>query len=350
MSGLAASPAVSVVMPVHNALPHLDQAVESILRQTFSDFEFIILDDASTDGSLDRLREWAARDSRIRLLQVEKNLGPVRSSNMVARAAIAPLVARMDADDISYPDRIAEEFQLLRDHADMGLVASISDMIDGHGEKLRDAEVWRLARPSVFVPFAHGAMMYRREIFEKVGGYREQCEYWEDQDLVVRIAAISKVVVIPRPLYCVRQSTTSTRVVSNQERLEHAVDRAFQATDLLEAGEDYERLFAGHQGQREKLDPRVFIALGSVRLWAGERPRLFRRLISRARLTFDARMASALIWTAWASASPSTLRKFLLLLLRARNRLVPGSASKMPALRWQPGARAERIEMSEAKP
>src|SRR3954447_9691746 len=96
------APGVSVVMPVRNALPYLDAAVESILGQTFRDFEFVILDDASTDGSTERLRHWASRDARIRLLEESRNLGPVLSSERVARAARAPVVARMDADDISY--------------------------------------------------------------------------------------------------------------------------------------------------------------------------------------------------------------------------------------------------------
>ncbi|MGI8704621.1 MAG: glycosyltransferase family 2 protein [Sphingomicrobium sp.] len=96
-------------MPVHNALPHLDAAVESILRQSFANFEFIILDDASTDGSTERLREWASKDSRIRLLEVTKNLGPALSSEYVACAASTPIVARMDADDVSYPERIEEQ-------------------------------------------------------------------------------------------------------------------------------------------------------------------------------------------------------------------------------------------------
>src|SRR5258708_11231113 len=100
---IAGTPRVSVVMPVHNVLPYLDAAVASILRQTFEDFEFVILDDASTDGSTGRLRQWASRDARIRLLEAKRNLGPARSSDRVARAASAPIVARMDADDISYP-------------------------------------------------------------------------------------------------------------------------------------------------------------------------------------------------------------------------------------------------------
>src|SRR5438445_13136781 len=90
---------ISVVMPVYNALPHLDAAVRSILDQDFSDFEFVILDDASTDGSTERLGEWAAADGRIRLLESERNLGPVGSSNLIVEQARAPLIARMDADD-----------------------------------------------------------------------------------------------------------------------------------------------------------------------------------------------------------------------------------------------------------
>ena len=337
-------------MPVHNALPHLDQAIESILGQTFGDFEFVILDDASNDGSSERLHYWASRDSQIRLLRVATNLGPVRSSNKVARAAKAPFAARMDADDISYPDRLAEQLRLLREHPGAGVVASLGDIIDRNGRKIRGPEPWRLARRSVFVPFPHGAMTYRREIFDRVGGYREECEYWEDQDLVVRMAAISDVIVIPRPLYRVRQSTTSTRVMCDPERLEWALDRAYRATDRLSQGEDYEGLFDQPNSAMRKLDPRVFIAMGSVRLWAGGRPRLFRRLLRRGRLSLDFRSLTAIVWTAWASASPLSLRAFLMVLLTARNGFKAAPASGPGALRWRPLARAETISADENKP
>lgn len=343
------NPAVSVVMPVHNVRPYLDEAVESIVGQSFSDFEFVILDDASTDGSRERLREWAARDKRIRLIEAKENLGPVGSSNMVAKSARAPLVARMDADDISSPDRLGEEVSLLRDHAEIGVVGSLCDIIDRSGRKIRGPEAWRLSRGSVFVPFGHGTIMYRRELFDEVGGYREECEFWEDQDLIVRMAAVAEVAVIPRSLYCIRQSTTSTRVVSDQERLEGALDRVYRASDELRVGRQYDALLRENVTPSKKLDPRVFIALGSVRLWAGDRPRLFRRLLSRARLSLDFKTASALVWTAWATTSPFSLRQFLLILLRARNRLLAGSSSSMRAVRWRPGVAPEPIEQSESK-
>lgn len=337
-------------MPVHNALPHLDQAIESILGQSFTDFEFVILDDASTDGSRERLEHWAKLDPRISLLTVDENLGPVRSSNMVARAATAPFVARMDADDISYPERLAEELQLLREDPNVGVVASLCDMINASGKKMRDAELWRLSRRSFFVPFAHGAMTYRREIFDQVGGYREECEYWEDQDLVLRIAAISKVLVIPRPLYRVRQSTSSTRIVSDQQTLERALDRAYRAIDRLALGKDYDKVVDPSDTDRRKFDPRVFIALGSVRLWAGKNPRLFLRCLESADISFSLRSASALAWTAWASISPSTLRGFMMLLLRARNRFAPSRLTELRAVQWNPTSGIRRIQLDRNGP
>jgi glycosyltransferase involved in cell wall biosynthesis len=337
-------------MPVHNALPHLDEAVESILGQTFGDFEFVILDDASTDGSSDRLRHWAAIDPRIRLFRAKANLGPVRSSNRVADAASAPFVARMDADDVSHFERLQEELEVLREHPDVGVVASLCDVIDKAGREIRGPEGWRLSKPSAFVPFAHGTMMYRREIFDRIGGYRQECEYWEDQDLIIRMAAVSKVAVIPRSLYRVRQSTTSTRVMCTPERLEGALDRAYRATDRLEQGKDYEGLFGGLDEASRKLDPRVFVAIGSVRLWAGGRPRLFRRFLTRARLSWDFRTAMASVWTAWASASPSTLRLFLRLLLMVRNRFASRPVWTNRPLEWKPLAGAQPLEQEEAKP
>ena len=331
----ATTPVLSVVMPVHNALPHLDEAIESILAQRFTDFEFVILDDASTDGSRERLRRWAVLDRRIRLLEAEANLGPVRSSNKVALEARAPFVARMDADDISFPDRLSEELDLLRRNPDVGVVASLCDTVDADGYKLRGPETWRLLRNSPMVPFAHGVIMYRRELFAGVGGYRSGCEYWEDQDLISRMALASGALVIPRALYAVRQTPTSTRVVSNEERIERSVNRMYRCLDRQMKGQPYDDLLACDAADEGKLDPRVFISVGSPALWAGGRPRLFRRLLERGKLSPDVASAAAIVWTGWASASPSTLRGFMRILLALRN-LRASSLAKGSPLPWAP--------------
>jgi glycosyltransferase involved in cell wall biosynthesis len=332
----AAVPPVSVVMPVYNAMPHLDEAVESILGQSFGDFEFIILDDASTDGSGERIKDWAAHDPRIRTLSAKSNLGPVGSSNMVARAARAELVARMDADDVSYPDRLHQQMEVLREHPKAGAVGTLCDVIDASGAILRRSDPWRISRRSPFVPFAHGAMMYRRSQFERIGGYRDECAFWEDQDLVVRIAGLADVLVIPHSLYRIRAWTSSTRRASDPERLERAIDRMYAATDRLRDDGRYQlRVDTG--ASPAKVDPRVFVSLGSGSLWAGEKPRLFRRLIDRGRLAFDFRTASALAWTAWASVSPGTLRGFLRLLLVVRKAFAAAKIDPTEPVVWTPG-------------
>ncbi len=306
-------------MPVHNALPHLDQAVESILQQTFADFEFVILDDASTDGSGKRLRDWAAGDRRIRLLHADRQLGPVQSSNTVARAARAPLVARMDADDISHTERLREQLEVFKENPGAGLVASLADVVDAGGRRLRGPETWRLMRKSVMVPFAHGAIMYRQDLFETAGGYRTSCEFWEDQDLITRMTVLADALVIPRSLYTVRQTATSTRVISNQEKLEQSFDRMYRCMDRLAKGQTYDDLLAKRPSNRDRIDPRAFIAIGSPVLWSGRKPRLFRRLLQRAELRANFTSATAMIWTGWASLGPSSLRSCLSVLSSLRN-------------------------------
>jgi glycosyltransferase involved in cell wall biosynthesis len=335
-------PPLSVVMPVHNALPHLDAAVQSILDQTFRDFELVIYDDASTDGSTERLREWAHRDRRVRLFEGKRNLGPVGSSSFVVEHSSAPLVARMDADDISHPERLERQYELLRDNPEAGLIGTLFDVIDDRGSRIRGPDYWRLTRKSPFVPFAaHGSIMFRRRVFDRVGGYRAECEYWEDHDLVVRMAQIAEVLVIPEPLYRVRMWTKNTRASSDPDRIENAVDLMYQSVDRLEHGRAYDDLL-GRPAKPHRVDPRVFMAATSLKLWAGDRPRLFGRLLRRGRLGLDVRSLSALVLTGWAATSPSTLRAFLRLFLKSKNLIAGQVARSSGPLKWTPPVIGER--------
>lgn len=311
---------ISVVMPVHNALPHLDAAVRSILDQTHREFEFVILDDASTDGSAERLKEWAARDDRIRLHLGTTNIGPAASSNFVVREAKGVLNARMDADDISHPDRLRRQLEILRGHPDAGLVGSLCEVIDERGRKVRGPDAWRLRHSGWFAPFPHGSIMYRRELFDRAGGYREQCVYWEDLDLFLRMASLAKLLTIPEPLYQHRHSHGSTRLDARKvERIERATDLMYRCVEALESGKDYEELLAQDRAEGGRVDPRVFRARGSIVLWAGHRPTVLKRLVQRGRLGPDLRSLVAIGWAGLAWLSPAALRAALKTLAWSKN-------------------------------
>ena len=330
---------LSVVMPVHNALPYLDEAVQSILDQTRSDFEFVIYDDASTDGSVERLRDWARRDSRIKFFEGERNLGPAASSNQVVRFASSPLIARMDADDVSLPDRLQTQTEMLAQNADVGIVASLCDVIDSDGRLVRGPELWRLTRKSWFTPFPHGSMMFRRALFDSLGGYRDECEFWEDLDFVIRASKDTKVLVLPRPLYRYRQSISSTRLASAQYRVENALDLRYRSIALARQGRPYGDLIRhGRRGNEQRIDPRVFVSLGLLSLWSNQRPSFVRRFLRRARLRFDKATLVAIVWLSWARVTPGTVRSVMTMLSHLRNaRVDPKPPLDMP-VEWRPGS------------
>jgi glycosyltransferase involved in cell wall biosynthesis len=322
------TPPLSVVMPVFNALPYLDEAVECILRQSFADFEFVILDDGSTDGSRARLREWAARDPRIRLVGSDERLGPVGSSNRVAAEAKAPLVARMDADDLCTSDRLERQMNILAAHPDAVLVGSIYETVDRHGRVVREADYARLTRPSLFAPFSHPTIMYRRDAFERAGGYRAGAERWEDVDLYLRLAREGRMLVVAAPLVSIRLSGASSRIADRPDEVEASMDRLYRRL-AEEAG-------TPRRDVQGKLVPESFLVGGSIRIWAGERPRSFARLLRRGALGFDLASLRMLVWSGWAEASPRSLRLFLRALLALRNRAALRRLGGARYVEWRP--------------
>jgi len=328
------APRLSVVMPVHNALPYLEAAIRSIVDQSLEDFEFVILDDCSTDGSSEVLKDWAARDSRIRLIQAERRLGPAGSSNRVVAESRGTLVARTDADDISHPDRLARQAAVFDANEAAALVASLHETIDGDGHKVREADVSRLVRRSPFAPFVHGSIMFRRDAFDRLGGYRSACDYWEDIDLFVRIARVGKILVIPESLYSHRIAATSTRLTSRRDDVAGAYGRMYQCLERYIQGEGYEDLLdAPAPGT---VAPGTFTLLGSPVVWAGGSPKLLRPLLTGGHLSANLESAAVLVWTAWADISPRSLRLFLRAFLDIRNRRVRGEVKGRNWIEWEP--------------
>jgi glycosyltransferase involved in cell wall biosynthesis len=220
------TPAVTVLMPVYNAERYVDEAVRSILGQTFADFEFIIIDDGSKDRSLAILEEYAARDPRIRLVS-RPNTGIVRALNQGLDMASGELVARMDADDIALPERLAKQRKYLEGHPECVMVGSRVLVIDPEGMPLTimsDA----LTHEQIVDGFLagrgqlvhHPAVMYRRQVVLEIGAYREIFDEAEDLDLFLRLAEVGRIVNMEEPLLKYREHLTKAsraRVVRVEE-------------------------------------------------------------------------------------------------------------------------------------
>jgi glycosyltransferase involved in cell wall biosynthesis len=324
---------LSVVMPVRDVAPYLDRCIESILAQSFKAFEFVILDDGSVDDTREILRRWARADRRIRVIEHDHSLGPAGSSNRVVREARGAIIARMDGDDIAHPERLERQMAALASNPEACLVGSLWEGIDGRGRCVRPSDRSSLVKPKPFPPFAHGSIMFRRRDFERVGGYRPGTDFWEDLDLYRRMSSVGSLVVIPKVLYQHRASVLSTRLTSDREAVEAAVDGMYRK---MRAGP------AAPEGGKRL--PRVFVSLASTRLWAGGRTRTFRRVLSRAALQPDWESAAVLAWSLWGSVSPRTLRLALRTFIRLRNALAMRAVDDRSVFRWNPPAPSPALE------
>jgi glycosyltransferase involved in cell wall biosynthesis len=129
------SPKVTVLMSVYNGEEHLREAIDSILNQTYKNFEFLIIDDGSTDGSVNIIRSYL--DPRIRLIKNKKNIGITRSLNKGLKLARGEYIARMDDDDIAFPERLEKQVRFLNEHVNVGLVGGSDITINGVGDEIR---------------------------------------------------------------------------------------------------------------------------------------------------------------------------------------------------------------------
>ena len=203
----APAPAISVAMSVYNGERFLAEAIESVLAQTFTDFEFLALDDGSTDGTRAILSHYAARDSRLRPI-VRGNKGLIVSLNQLLDEARAPLIARMDADDICLPERFARQHAFLMANPDYGVVVCRCEDIDEHGNfwpvnapphpETHEGFIAAVAAEQLLL--CHPAVMFRRDVVQAVGGYHAAFAHCEDLDLWLRLATVTRIGNLPEVL------------------------------------------------------------------------------------------------------------------------------------------------------
>jgi glycosyltransferase involved in cell wall biosynthesis len=189
-------PAVSVLMPCYNAGAMVDEALESLARQTLSDIEIICVEDGSTDDTAQRLEQWAARESRLRVVP-QPHTGVVVASNNGLGYCTAPYIARMDADDRAHPERLARQAAFLDVHPEAGLVScrvagfpaghvrqGFAIYLDWQNGLLSDADI----RREIFIesPLPNPSVTFRREVLLAAGGYQDY-GWAEDYDLFLRL-------------------------------------------------------------------------------------------------------------------------------------------------------------------
>lgn len=221
------TPAISVAMSVYNGERFLTLAIESVLAQDFTDFEFLIVDDGSTDSCPQIIRHYAEADSRIRPI-LRENRGLIASLNEMIDAAQAPIIARMDADDICRQDRFSKQIRFLSDHPDYGVVGSWSEDIGEDGTPLFRCEMpdHPLTHEELLQVIeaggqliCHPAAMYRRDIVRSIGGYHAAFRHCEDLDLWLRLASVTKLGNIPERLLKYRRypAQVSARHATEQQ-------------------------------------------------------------------------------------------------------------------------------------
>ncbi len=183
-------PSISVIMACYNDEKWIGRAIESILNQTFSDFEFIIVDDASTDGTFPLCQQYAQRDGRIVLSQQEKNSGSCTLPlNVAIKQAKANIIARMDADDLSHLTRFEKQFAFLQAHPEVDVLGTGIRLIDKDTGQIVESFFFQeyhkdIVRHRYFRPFlAHPTIMIRKKVYDFFGGYNESLQRRQDTEL-----------------------------------------------------------------------------------------------------------------------------------------------------------------------
>jgi len=322
---MASAPCVSVVMPVYNGEAFLREAIESILAQTFTDFELLLINDGSTDGTQAIINTYR-QDQRLRCIS-RPNRGLIASLNEGWQRARGSYIARMDADDVSAPERLERQVAFLDAHAEIGLVGSAVWIIDAQGQRsglvvlpeTHHMIAWRLCFED---PIVHPTVLIRRPLLERADGYDPAMPHAEDYDLWRRLSGLTRLHNLPEVLLSLRrhsanvsqvyramQADNSTRIghrmiasllksevpLTLVQQLEH--HRYHTADDACSVVEVIERLFASclqpvdiTRDERRYITNDAAIRLLQVAVRCPSNRALYRRL-----LRFSARHPLAML-------------------------------------------------------
>lgn len=327
---------VSVALPVCDNERFVEFAVRSILDQSLQPYEFVIGDDGSQDGTSAMLADLASEHRHIRLLRRDRRSGLANAANWVVANTQGNLVALAHADDLSHPDRLAVQVAALAGRPDSVLVGAPAIGIDETGRQVHPANLWRLTRPSVFAPFTHSSVMFRRQAFIDAGGYRADADYWEDLDLFWRMARLGGMLVLPRAVTSYRYSGDSFRSRGAAAEVERAVQRMYDCAGDAASGDRGAAAARTAARPQDKVRPRVFIARSWVSVWCARRPGTLRRLLQQGRLRADRESLLALVFVSSGTVAPRLFRKALQLAASVRNWVARRGLAYDAPVEWRP--------------
>jgi glycosyltransferase involved in cell wall biosynthesis len=222
------NPKISVVMSVYNGEKYLREAIESILNQTFKDFEFVIVDDRSTDKTSEIINEYFQKDNRIKVIKNDRNMGLTRSLNKAINQSSGNYIARMDADDIAIKERLEKQVDFMERNPDVVLLGTAFYEIDEYGKELSrkffpttDRDIRKILIK--YNPFCHASVVMRHSAFDKIGLYDESILKTQDYDLWFRLASVGKVANLSEILMKRRYDDNNISIAQENEQLKWAV-------------------------------------------------------------------------------------------------------------------------------
>jgi cellulose synthase/poly-beta-1,6-N-acetylglucosamine synthase-like glycosyltransferase len=306
---MSRAPSLSVVLPVFNGGELLRLAVDSVLAQSFVDFELLLLDDGSTDGAVDSIL--AIKDPRLKVDRALANRGLIATLNRGVECAAAPLIARMDADDVAEPERFSRQVTEFQRDPNLALLGTAATLIDEHGQAFATIEPpisTTEVRKGMFRknPFVHSSVMVRTEVVRRLGGYSAAAPCAEDYELFLRIALMYPCRNLAEPMlrYRVHSAQESQRNLVVQRRTTNQVQAAIWRSGLRN-GLTGGCLAPVERGRLGRLLGAEGTVGGDFRGWSGLYARMGQARASATSAFLGLKHAplSPALWAMWLQAS-----------------------------------------------
>ncbi len=267
-------------MPVYNAAHYLREAIDSILNQTLRDFEFIIINDGSTDRSLEIIQSYA--DDRIRLINQE-NTGLAKALNNAIGISKSDFIARMDADDIAYPERIQKQYKFFSNNPNCIIVGSNAKKIDKDGHFICDSYLFttdeEMKKMLPNTPFIHPSVMFRKNCFYKAGKYPEYMfNFGEDLVLFNRMANLGEFANLSDKLikYRIIPTANTAHDSKSLKRFRNIVAKAIQNNRISDKDFMFLKNFLSNRNSKERL-ANYHLYLAKKYLWNNYQPKAARK-------------------------------------------------------------------------